>query len=383
MAGLAKSFGEEFMPSAPEGFDLDALLSPIPGDTPVGADLREDFSPQSLYFRLRDARAEARAAERAAEAAEGDDQTPPQWRTVRSLASQALLEQTKDLEIAGWYTEALVRGDGIDGFSAGARLMAGLVDAFWDEGLFPTPDEDGIATRVAPIVGLNGEEQNGTLIQPLRKLAMFRRPTGDPLYYYQYEDAVAVSGIADTARRNARLEAGSLPFNDVENWARAAGAAHFAAERDRIESGQAAWAALSDALDAKAGYDSPSTGRVRDLLAEIAAAIGRYAPGRQDDPVEEAVIETAEVGDVQPGTQVARAAAPAVTREDMLRELARIADWFRKTEPNSPLAYTLDDAVRRARLGWSDLIAEVVGDQQTLHAILTTLGIRPPVDPME
>ena len=31
----------------------------IPGDAPQGADLREDYSAQSPYFRLRDARSEA------------------------------------------------------------------------------------------------------------------------------------------------------------------------------------------------------------------------------------------------------------------------------------------------------------------------------------
>ena len=52
------------MAELPEGFDLDALLAPVNDEAPAGADLREDFSPASPYFRLRDARAEARAAER-------------------------------------------------------------------------------------------------------------------------------------------------------------------------------------------------------------------------------------------------------------------------------------------------------------------------------
>jgi type VI secretion system protein ImpA len=64
----------------------------------------------------------------------------------------------------------------------------------------------------------------------------------------------------------------------------------------------------------------------------------------------------------------------------MLRELARIADHFRRTEPHSPLAYTLDEAVRRARLTWPELVAEVVPDAAARTAMLTMLGIRPPPD---
>ena len=50
------------MAGPPEGFDLEALLAPIPGDAPQGTDIREDFSAASPYNRLRDARSEARDA---------------------------------------------------------------------------------------------------------------------------------------------------------------------------------------------------------------------------------------------------------------------------------------------------------------------------------
>ena len=380
------------MGGAPEGFDLDALLAPIQGDPPVGADLRQDFSPQSFYYRLRDARAEARAAERAADGTGGDDQPPPQWRSVRDLAAKALHDVTKDLEIAAWYTEALVRSDGLDGLAAGARLLGGLAGQFWDNGLFPVPDEDGIPTRVAPITGLNGEGADGTLIQPLRKLALFRRPDGAPLYYYQYEDSVTVAGIAETARREARLSSGSLAFDEVETWARAAGQAHFASQRQSIAAAIAAWGEMSAVLDANAGNDGPSTSRVRDLLGEIAVVVAKYAPAMPDgaaSPDEPAAdgndaAQEEASGGIAPGASGGIAAGASAsrlaTRDDMLRDLARIAEWFRKTEPNSPLAYTLDDAVRRGRMSWPELLSELVGDASARNAILSSLGIRPPPD---
>jgi type VI secretion system protein ImpA len=71
--------------------------------------------------------------------------------------------------------------------------------------------------------------------------------------------------------------------------------------------------------------------------------------------------------------------AQGASREDMLRELSRIADWFRKAEPASPLSYTIDDAVRRARLTLPELLAELLDDPSSRNAILSSLGIRPPV----
>src|SRR5215471_19848636 len=99
------------MESYPEGFDLETLLAPIVAETPAGTDLREDYSPNSLYFRLRDARTEARDAERAADAPRSEtDPTPAEsvsplplatrWRTVCDLATEALVGHCKDLEIA-------------------------------------------------------------------------------------------------------------------------------------------------------------------------------------------------------------------------------------------------------------------------------------------
>src|ERR1700712_3534696 len=124
-----------------EGIDLSAILEPVSAEAATGIDLRTDFSPTSLYFRLRDARADARAAERAADANPDADTTPADgWRLVYSLAIKALTEQTKDLEIAAWLTEALVRSDGPAGLALGARIIDDLADRYWD-GLFPMPDE--------------------------------------------------------------------------------------------------------------------------------------------------------------------------------------------------------------------------------------------------
>ena len=63
---------------------LTEMLAPLPGESPVGADLRNDFSAASPYYRLRDARSEARAAERAADGGEADaSASAGDWRMVR------------------------------------------------------------------------------------------------------------------------------------------------------------------------------------------------------------------------------------------------------------------------------------------------------------
>jgi type VI secretion system protein ImpA len=372
-------------PPLPEGFDLEALLAPIPGDEPQGVDLREDFSAQSPYFRLRDARAEARETERRQESAEdGDAVIPPQWKTVVSLAKTALAEKSKDIEVAAWMTEALVRLHGLPGLAAGALLIQGLAEAFWD-GVFPLPDEDGIVTRVAPVTGLSGAESDGTLMPALRQLPLFNRPDGTGFAWWQYERSIELEAIADEARKQARLEAGTMPLADVEKLARAAGQAHFARLKATLAGTMATWQAMGQALDNLAGADGPSTGRVLNLLRAMEEAVLKYAPAEENAGEAAGAESGGEGGDETSGGGGGGGGrgGGGRSREDLLRQLAEIASHFRRTEPNSPLSYTLDDAVRRAKLSWPDLLIEVVPDESTRNAILTSLGIKPPEPPSE
>nr|WP_294553743.1 type VI secretion system protein TssA [uncultured Rhodopila sp.] len=363
--------------SQPDGFA--GLAAPLPGDTPAGADLRQDFSPQSLYYRLRDARAEAREIERRTDNDPAADAgIPTQWRTVRDLAVKALREQTKDLEIAAWLTEALVRLDGLQGLAAGSSLIADLARDLWDHGLYPRPDEDGIETQVAPITGLNGQGNDGTLMQPLRKTVLFPGADGAPVTYWQYCQSEDLETVTDAARRKQRLAANVIPLADMATAARQAGGARWTAVRASLKSALSGWLRMAEILEEKAGSDAPPTSRVRDLLNAVLKIATTYAP-----PEPETADETppgTEAANGAPGAAVAVSAASAsrpVTREDMLRELEKIADFFRRTEPHSPLAYTLEEAVRRGRLTWPELLSEVVPDEKVRSGMLVMLGIRP------
>lgn len=369
------------MPEDDDHVDMPAVLAPIPGDSPVGGDLREDRAADALYTRLRDARADARTAERAQDDAVGGDYVvPPEWRTIRDLATEALTQHSKDLEIAGWLTEALLRGDGLRGLAAGLEVMRGLVDQYWDN-LYPLADEDGVETKVAPVAALNGVSGDGTLVQPLRRVTLFKRPDGAPLQFWQYEQSVDMAGIAEEARRKQRIAAGVIPFDTLETEARLPGGAGLVeVARDAQAAGEA-WAALAASLDAHAGADAPPSSRIREVLEQIRTAAARFAgPGAMEAA---AAVEQPPAEEKTEAAPAAPEAAPVVpgaiaSRADALRSLTAIAAYFRRTEPLSPLAYTLEEVVRRASMTWPQLLEEIVPDAGARAGILTTLGIRPP-----
>src|ERR1051325_266281 len=87
--------------SPPALVDLEALLTPLPGENPVGENL--------LYSGLHDEIREARRAED--DLPQGDWQRTPktaQWPKVVELATGALANKSKDLQIGAWLSEALV-----------------------------------------------------------------------------------------------------------------------------------------------------------------------------------------------------------------------------------------------------------------------------------
>jgi type VI secretion system protein ImpA len=164
-----------------------------------------------------------------------------------------------------------------------------------------------------------------------------------------------------------------MPFDRVEAAARATSRGLFLGLRRGLDEALAAWDAMDKVFEAAAGSDAPPTRRVRDLLLRILAIVDRYAPAQ----VQAAAEPEAEA----PGAPAAPAATGGprrlATREDALAGLTEIAEFFRRTEPQSPLAYTIEDAVRRGRLSWPELMKEIVTDDSLRNNILNSLGIKP------
>jgi type VI secretion system protein ImpA len=378
----------------PALIDFDKLLAPISDDAPCGGDIREDSSPTSVYYRLKDARSAARAAERAMDADDESGGLLSDWRTILELSPGVLTTQTKDLEIAAWYAEALLRSEGYAGLRDGFQLIAGLVENFWD-GLYPLPDEDGIETRVAPLTGLNGESSDGALIQPLRKSVLFPGAEKD-FALWHYEQASELARVADAAKRQARIDSGAATMEALEAAVKSLPAGHFRTLLDDIDACAAAFAAMGDKLYEKAGHDAPPAGAIRNVLTaarDAVADLGRdklamadaqaanAAGGAAAAPSAGGAPSAGSAGFSAGGGATAQAnvgGGVIASREDAFRVLLQIADFFRKTEPHSPISYTLEEVVRRGRLSLNELLEELIQDETTRKFFLIASGIKPP-----
>ena len=61
-------------------------------------------------------------------------------------------------------------------------------------------------------------------------------------------------------------------------------------------------------------------------------------------------------------------------RADALRRLAAVADYFRKTEPHSPVAYLVQRAVRWGEMPLEEWLQDVIHDEDVLGQLREMLG---------
>jgi type VI secretion system protein ImpA len=226
--------------------DVEGLLAPLAGGEGVGEDLRPDYSPSSMYQRIRTQRNDARAGERAIDG--GDPDADPAavqaaWRDVKKLGIECLSAKAKDFEIASWLTEALVRLDGLAGLADGAEVIAGLCAQYWDNAFPRLDDEDGIEGRGAPLGGLSGEGADGTVMAPIRRFPLFRRGDGSACDFFLWQRAEETAMIADEARRESRYQQGIPQMDALLNEARA-DAATLRATGVVARAALAAWTAM-------------------------------------------------------------------------------------------------------------------------------------------
>ena len=106
----------------------DDLLNPIEGPNPSGANLRYD----PAYDKIKEARREE--AQPPPGMSEQDRKVSDNAQVIK-LTSGLLTTKTKDLQLASWLTEALLKQRGFGGLKDGLALCCGLVDKFWDSSI--------------------------------------------------------------------------------------------------------------------------------------------------------------------------------------------------------------------------------------------------------
>src|SRR6266481_5139584 len=151
------------------------LLNPISADKPAGENLR--YAP--VYDKIKEARREDD------DAPQGDwkhERKVADWQLTVKLISEALATKTKDLQLAAWLAEAMLRREGVNGLREVLDTMRGFLENFWD-GLYPEL-EDGDAEYRAALLQWVGDR----LEMPLKRSSLTR----GGLNWLQYKESRAI-----------------------------------------------------------------------------------------------------------------------------------------------------------------------------------------------
>jgi type VI secretion system protein ImpA len=360
--------------------NVDSLLAPISETAPVGVNLRTDVSPTSIYYRLKDARSGARAAERRADAEGGLPGLAADWQTILTLAPKALTETSKDLEVTAWYIEGLARAQGFAGLRDGIHLARGLMEQYWDS-FFSLEDEDGLATRLAPMAGLNGQGNEGTLIQPLRKIPVTAGGDEASFAVYHYDQARALANVADAEVRARREAGGEISMERFTAAVNGSGGLYYISLIEDIEGALHELELLGQVLNERAGREAPRTSDIAGVLTTILNAVRSFS----GELVARALAAAAQGSEAQGnmagnagGAGMLMAGGTVSGRDEALRILLQVAEYFKRFEPHSPISTSLEEIVRRARMPFAELLAELLPDHSAWRSALTSAGIKPP-----
>lgn len=325
------------------------ILEPIAGANPAGVHLRYE----AIFSEIKAAR---RSDDDGARRPEDPPPKAADWPKVVELTSNALATQSKDLELAGWLTEALLRREGLPGLKSGLELIRELIVRYWPS-LFPPladgePEPAGDRSARLSWVGQ-------AIVPAVQDLALNRK--GHSLI--KYREARAVGSEADCGGNEKKLEArqtkideGKMALEEFEravdetpkNWFKG-----FLAE---LKDAAAAVAALEAMARQHIADDPPSFSPLRDALADI-ERVGQQMLARkleQDpDPVDVSAAKGGGVGE-ELGTSAEGAAVPVEpgSADDAWTQLAVLARYLRQQSPVNPGPYLMLRGLR-----WGELRA--------------------------
>ena len=264
----------------------------------------------------------------------------PDWNEIKQQSIEAL-SRSKDLRLLAHLGTALLRTDGLTAFNETLKVAAHWLDAYWAD-TYPRVDEDAVLRRSA----LNCFSDQIAVIDGLRRspLVSDRR-----IGRFSLRDMEIANGsippAADEARPDeAQINAAflAMPLDDLKALSRSTNEA------------LAALKSIDARMRSDAGTEAaPGFEVLSGQLSKIDRALRTQLAARPD----------AEPAD-DPGTGDAPRPAGAPlgaikSRQDAVRALEAVAEYFRQVEPSSPLPLLLDRAKRLIAKNFLEVLADI------------------------
>jgi type VI secretion system protein ImpA len=349
------------------------LLSPISDTQPCG----DDLSFSSEFDHIQELRRQ-------------DDPTLDQgewvtalktadWPEVVKQCDDLLSHRTKDLRLLVWRVEALAQVKGYAGLAQGLQDCVQVCEAFW-EGMHPQPEDGDMEQRAGSIRWLLAQTQRLARALPVTAAASGRYTLTDVDEARQLQLAIERDPENAAALSHGKVTAAQVQRarSDTRHDVLRANVSALSEARTHLQ-------ALQALLDPRLGDDSPSFVHARQALDDACHAVEKMARDAgalqgMAPAMPEAATSTA-TSEAHAGSAAATEhAAPGElrTRAQALQQLRAVADFFRRTEPHSPVALLADKAARWGEMPLHLWLREVIKDQGSMAHLEELLGMQPP-----
>ncbi|MDJ0943319.1 MAG: type VI secretion system protein TssA [Kiloniellales bacterium] len=327
---------------------VDDLLQEVSADQPCGENLEYDPDFIALDEAARD-KAAPMLGEGSAEAVD--------WAAVEEQAT-SLFARTKDLRVALHLARAALNLRGLPGFLESLRLIHGCLDRYWE----PVHPQLDPADDLDPTVRLNileGLSNPDTFLHDLKASRLVVSPTFGPVSYR--EVAIANGEISPTGEDDS----GALGAAEIN-------AAFLECDLEELRLAAEAGGALVqivEDIEAKVAeqvgaQNAPNFESLRASLLPIRGLLAEKLSARGGD---DGAREAAAAGEADQGPDVptAPAAGPigvVKTRQDVVRLLDMICEYYARNEPSSPVPLLLKRAKGLVAKEFIDILRDLVPD---------------------
>jgi type VI secretion system protein ImpA len=324
-----------------EGEEL--LLQPITPDQPCGANLEDtellsSFDSYRLFGQSRPLDAPAEPNEkRMPKPAES-----PEWMEIRDKARDAL-GKSKDLRLLAHLGTALLRTDGVPGFTATLNVASEWLVTYWSQ-TYPLVDEDAVLRRNA----LNCFADPMAVVDGLRRTPLVRSRQHGTFSLRDIDIAtrqrVPADGEVQVHEHQVNAAFGSMPIAALTQLHENVAGAVTSLSRIDATMREAAGSEATPTFDPLSTQLKRMSQALRAQLASHPNANGAERSG----------VESADSG-----ADMGVAVGAVKSRQDAIRALDAVALFFRQTEPSSPIPLFLERAKRLVSKDFLEVLADI------------------------
>ncbi len=334
--------------------DTATLLQEISSDLPCGEDL--EYDPAFIELEnIAKGKAEQQIGDSVIEAEAAD------WKQVKKQ-SLNLLSRTKDIRVVVYLMRSTLNLDGLTSFRDVLSLLKGLLTQYWEH-VHPQLDEDdGDPTmRINALITLCDEDsllrplRNAPLVSSrmlgsfgLRDIAIAAGDITAPADYSRVEKSTIDGAFMDTDLEELQATAGAVSesidhVNEIESFVTdQVGVANAASFADLVSVLKEAQQVLAEQLQRRgAGESEDSESSSGEAMTENQGSTNTGGTSRPSGPALSGEIKS---------------------REDVVRALDKIADYYNHYEPTSPIPLLLIRTRRLVHMNFMQIMKDIAPD---------------------